>query len=68
MAPPPPPDTEIAWLQPYPDWLLEPVAPGDAEYRPLSLDVLRIEAGTVVEVSSFVGADMFPAFGLPQAL
>jgi RNA polymerase sigma-70 factor (TIGR02960 family) len=30
-ASPPSPDYEIAWLQPYPDRLLDQVAPGDAE-------------------------------------
>jgi RNA polymerase sigma-70 factor, ECF subfamily len=31
IASAPVPDPEIAWLQPYPDRLLEPAAPGDAE-------------------------------------
>jgi RNA polymerase sigma-70 factor, ECF subfamily len=42
--------------------------PGDAEYRALSIDVLRVDGGEVVEITSFVGADLFPAFGLPPKL
>jgi len=42
--------------------------PGDSEYRPLALDVLRVEEGRVAEITSFVFPDMFPAFGLPPAL
>jgi RNA polymerase sigma-70 factor, ECF subfamily len=39
--------------------------PGEREYRPLALDVLRIEGGRVAEISSFVLPELFPAFGLP---
>jgi RNA polymerase sigma-70 factor, ECF subfamily len=42
--------------------------PGDTEYRALSLDVLRIEGGKVVEITSFVGSELFGAFGLPLTL
>ena len=42
-----------------------PAAPGESEYRPLALDVLRIEGGRVAEISSFVFPGLFPAFGLP---
>jgi RNA polymerase sigma-70 factor, ECF subfamily len=42
--------------------------PGEGEYRALSLDVLRIERGKVVEITSFVGAELFGAFGLPLTL
>ncbi len=42
--------------------------PGEDEYRALSLDVLRIEGGKVVEITSFVGAELFGAFGLPLTL
>jgi RNA polymerase sigma-70 factor (ECF subfamily) len=42
--------------------------PGESEYRPLALDVLRIEGGAVAEIHSFVFAELFPAFGLPPAL
>ncbi len=41
--------------------------PGDTEYRPLALDVLRIEDGLVAEVVVF-GGDVFGAFGLPATL
>jgi RNA polymerase sigma-70 factor (ECF subfamily) len=41
--------------------------PGDTEYRPLALDVLRIEGGLVAEVVVF-GPDMFPPFGLPATI
>ena len=43
-------------------------APGDTEYRPLALDVLRIDGGVVAEITSFVLPDLFPAFGLPPTL
>jgi RNA polymerase sigma-70 factor (ECF subfamily) len=42
-------------------------APGDAVFRPLALDVLRIEAGLVVEITTFEPR-LFPAFGLPDVL
>ena len=42
--------------------------PGDSEYRPLAIDVLRIEGGLVAEISSFVFPELFPAFGLPSTL
>jgi RNA polymerase sigma-70 factor (ECF subfamily) len=42
--------------------------PGESEYRPLALDVLRIEGGRVAEITSFVFPRLFPAFGLPPAL
>jgi RNA polymerase sigma-70 factor, ECF subfamily len=38
--------------------------PGETEYMPLALDVLRIEAGRVAEINSFVFPELFPAFGL----
>jgi RNA polymerase sigma-70 factor, ECF subfamily len=41
--------------------------PGDSEYRPLALDVLRIEEGAVAEIVTFPGK-LFPAFGLPPTL
>jgi RNA polymerase sigma-70 factor (ECF subfamily) len=43
-------------------------APGESAYRPLALDVLRLEAGRVAEIDSFVFPDLFPAFGLPPTL
>jgi RNA polymerase sigma-70 factor (ECF subfamily) len=42
--------------------------PGESEYRPLALDVLRIEGGVIAEITSFVSAELFPAFGLPPKL
>ena len=42
--------------------------PGESEYRPLAVDVLRIERGQVAEITSFVSAELFEAFGLPPAL
>jgi RNA polymerase sigma-70 factor (ECF subfamily) len=42
--------------------------PGEPEHRPLALDVLRIEGGSVAEITSFVSPELFPAFGLPAAL
>jgi len=43
-------------------------APGESTYRPLALDVLRIEGGRVAEIASFVSPGLFPAFGLPPEL
>ncbi len=40
---------------------------GDDRYRPLAIDVLRIEDGLVAEVTTF-GRDWFPRFELPAAL
>jgi RNA polymerase sigma-70 factor (ECF subfamily) len=42
--------------------------PGESEYRPLALDLLRVEDGRVAEITSFVSAELFPAFGLPPTL
>jgi RNA polymerase sigma-70 factor (ECF subfamily) len=42
--------------------------PGDSEFKPLALDVLRIEGGRVAEISTFVYPELFPAFGLPPTL
>jgi len=42
--------------------------PGESEYRPLALDVLRIEGGRVAEITSFVFPELFPALGLPPTL
>jgi RNA polymerase sigma-70 factor, ECF subfamily len=43
-------------------------APGEAEHRPLAIDVLRVEGGSVAEISSFVFPGLFAAFGLPPKL
>jgi RNA polymerase sigma-70 factor (ECF subfamily) len=42
--------------------------PGDSEYRALGLDVLRLEGDLVIEITRFVSAELFPAFGLPLTL
>jgi RNA polymerase sigma-70 factor (ECF subfamily) len=42
--------------------------PGDSEYRALGLDVLRLEGDQVIEITRFVSADLFAAFGLPPTL
>ena len=41
--------------------------PGDDRFRPLALDVLRIEDGEIAEITTFP-ADLFAAFGLPAEL
>jgi RNA polymerase sigma-70 factor (ECF subfamily) len=41
--------------------------PGDSEFRAFKFDVLRIEQGAIVEVTTF-GAGLFPKFGLPRVL
>ncbi len=41
---------------------------GGSGYRPLAIDVLRIELGRVAEIVTFVRPDLFPAFGLPARL
>ena len=42
--------------------------PGESGFKPLALDVLRIEDGRIAEITSFVLPELFPAFGLPEAL
>ena len=44
------------------------LSPGGDAYRPLALDVLRIEDGRVAEINSFVSPELFVAFGLPDFL
>jgi RNA polymerase sigma-70 factor, ECF subfamily len=41
--------------------------PGDSEYWPMALDVLRVEDGRVAEIVTFPGS-LFPAFDLPPSL
>jgi RNA polymerase sigma-70 factor, ECF subfamily len=41
--------------------------PGDAAWRALALDVLRIEDGTITEIVTFSGS-VFPRFGLPLTM
>jgi RNA polymerase sigma-70 factor (ECF subfamily) len=43
-------------------------APGDDRYRPLAIDVLRVEGGAISEITSFVSPELFAAFGLPETL
>jgi RNA polymerase sigma-70 factor, ECF subfamily len=42
--------------------------PGDSEYRALGIDVLRLEGGLVVDITRFIRADIFEAFGLNPTL
>jgi RNA polymerase sigma-70 factor (ECF subfamily) len=42
--------------------------PGEAEYRPLVIDVLRIEGGLITEITAFLRPELFPVFGLPRAM
>jgi RNA polymerase sigma-70 factor (ECF subfamily) len=42
-------------------------APGDSEFRAFKVDVLRIEAGQIKEITTFDAA-LFDAFGLPPVL
>jgi RNA polymerase sigma-70 factor (ECF subfamily) len=37
-------------------------------YRPLAIDILRIEGDRVAEITTFVRPDLFAAFGLPPKL
>ncbi|KOX28069.1 RNA polymerase sigma70 factor [Saccharothrix sp. NRRL B-16348] len=41
--------------------------PGEEHFRPVALDVLRIEDGEIAEIITF-GSDRFPLFGLPATL
>ena len=41
--------------------------PGDATFRPFKLDVLRVRAGQIAEITTF-DATLFAAFGLPPTL
>ena len=41
--------------------------PGETQFKPLALDVLRSEDGLVAEIVVF-GPDVFPAFGLPATI
>jgi RNA polymerase sigma-70 factor (TIGR02960 family) len=41
--------------------------PGDSEFRAFKFDVLRIEDGAIVEITTF-GPGLFPTFGLPPTL
>jgi RNA polymerase sigma-70 factor (TIGR02960 family) len=41
--------------------------PGDSEFRAFKLDVMRVEAGAIAEITTF-NAQLFPAFGLRPTL
>jgi len=41
--------------------------PGDAAFRPFKPDVLRVDGGRIVEITTF-GSALFPKFGLPAVL
>ena len=41
--------------------------PGDSEFRAFKLDVMRIEAGVIAEITTF-NAELFPAFDLKPVL
>jgi DNA-directed RNA polymerase specialized sigma24 family protein len=41
--------------------------PGDTEFRAFKLDVMRIEAGLIAEITTF-NAELFAAFGLGPTL
>ena len=43
-------------------------AHGDDTFRAFKFDVLRIEGGRIAEITTFVRAELFPAFGLPPTL
>ena len=53
-------------LQPTVAHYLRP--PGEPGYRPLVIEVLRIDGALVAEITSFVFPELFPAFGLPSVL
>jgi RNA polymerase sigma-70 factor, ECF subfamily len=42
--------------------------PGDSEYRPLAIDVLRVEDGKVAEITAFPLEPVLDALGLPRLL
>jgi RNA polymerase sigma-70 factor (ECF subfamily) len=42
--------------------------PGESVYLPMGIDVLRIEDGLVVELTSFLRPELVVAFGLPESL
>jgi len=43
-------------------------APGGSKYRPMGIDVLRIEDGLVTEITAFLRPELFAVFGLPPTL
>ncbi|HEX6569305.1 MAG TPA: sigma-70 family RNA polymerase sigma factor [Acidimicrobiales bacterium] len=43
-------------------------APGDTAFRPVALEVLRIDGDRIAEIVDYGLPDLFPAFGLPATL
>ena len=43
-------------------------AAGEREFRPMGIDVLRIEDGLIAEVTAFLRPDLFELFGLPPTV
>lgn len=41
---------------------------GDEQYHAFGINVLRIEDGKIAEVTAFLDARLFPAFGIPSSL
>jgi RNA polymerase sigma-70 factor (ECF subfamily) len=42
--------------------------PGDSQFRPLALEILRIEDGQIAEIVDYSSPALFVAFGLPNTL
>jgi RNA polymerase sigma-70 factor, ECF subfamily len=42
--------------------------PGESVYRPMGIDVLRIEDGLIAEITAFLRPELFPLFDLPVTL
>jgi RNA polymerase sigma-70 factor (ECF subfamily) len=53
-------------LQPAVAWYRRP--PGEPDFEALAIDVLRIERGDIAEITTFVDAGLFEAFGLPRTI
>lgn len=43
-------------------------SPGDDVYRAFGINVLRVEGGKIAEVTAFLDARLFPAFGVPSSI
>jgi RNA polymerase sigma-70 factor (ECF subfamily) len=41
--------------------------PGDSVFRAFKFDVIRVDAGTIAEITTF-NAELFGVFGLPPTL
>lgn len=42
--------------------------PGEADFRPFSITLLRFDSGRIVDMAAFEQPSMFAAFGLPPLL